>query len=106
MVGISGQMNDSPVNQNDQILNPGAQDPGSQFTDKTIPTANTTISNNQGQTDDMSAFKKFVSNDEINNITFYGIYKVFLRMHQIHYFLCMLNVLQHFIYPFLSCSFI
>ena len=63
MVGISGQMNDSPVNQNDQILNPGAQDPGSQFTDKNIPTANTTISNNQSQTDDMSAFKKFVSTD-------------------------------------------
>ena len=68
MVGISGQMNDSPVNQNDQILNPDAQDPGSQFTDKTMPTANKIISNNQAQTDDMSAFKKFVSNnDEMNN---------------------------------------
>ena len=90
MVGISGQMNDSPVNQNDQILNPDAQDPGSQFTDKTIPTANKIISNNQGQTDDMSAFKKFVSNhhstDVMNNATFYGIYRAFLWSHQILYF--------------------
>ena len=87
MVGISGQMSDSPVNQNDQILNPDAQDPGSQFTDKTIPTANKIISNNQGQTDDMSAFKKFVSNhhstDEMNNATFYGIYRAILWSHQI-----------------------
>ena len=83
MVGISGQMNDSPVNQNDQILNPDAQDPGSQFTDKTIPTANKITSNNQGQTDDMSAFKKFVSNNhhspnEMNNVIFYGIYRAIL----------------------------
>ena len=88
MVGISGQMNDSPVNQNDQILNPDAQDPGSQFTDKTMPTANKIISNNQAQTDDMSAFKKFVSNDEMNNYTLWYL-QSFLFMNAPNYLFLM-----------------
>ena len=59
MVGISGQLNDSSDNKNDEALIPDTRGPMPQFTNKPANIANNT--NSQSQTDDMSAFKKFVS---------------------------------------------
>ena len=61
MVGISGQINDPQVNRNDQILNTDAHDAGRQFTNKPATIMNKDNTDDQAQTDDMSAFKKFVS---------------------------------------------
>ena len=63
MVGISGQVNDPQLSRNDQILNADAHDAGRQFTNKPATIMNKDNTDNQAQTDDMSAFKKFVSSN-------------------------------------------
>ena len=60
MVGISGQLNDSTNNKNDEALIPDTHGPMTQFINKPTNIANNN-SDSQGQTEDMSAFKKFVS---------------------------------------------
>ena len=60
MVGISGQLNNSSDNKNDEASIPDTHGPMTQFTNKPTNVANNNT-NTQGQTEDMSAFKKFVS---------------------------------------------
>ena len=61
MVGISGQMNDSQLSRNDPIPNTDVHDSERQFNNKPAAMMNKDNTNIQAQTEDMSAFKKFVS---------------------------------------------